>query len=82
MLTDDLGEVVLKPADTLAIVISDMDSGLMELFNQTKNDESMSEERVKTELDLTDCLDTFSSREVLDQVSHAIIREPDVICGQ
>ena len=69
MLMDDLGEVVLKPADTLGIVISDMDSGLMELFNQTNNDESMTEERVKTELDLTDCLDTFSTREILDQAN-------------
>ena len=69
LLVDELGEVVLKPADTLAIVIGDMDSALMEQFNQTRNDESMTEERVKTELDLTDCLDTFSSREILDQAN-------------
>ena len=66
---DDPREVVLKPADTLAIVIRDMDTSLLELFNMTKNDESMTEERVKTELDLTDCLDTFSSREILDQAN-------------
>merc|ERR1719443_488029 len=46
-----------------------MDTGLIELFNMTRNDESMTEERVKTELDLTDCLDTFSSREILDQAN-------------
>ena len=69
LLVDDLGEVVLKPADTLAIVIGDMDTGTMEAFNMIKNDESMTEERVKTELDLTDCLDTFSSREILDQAN-------------
>ena len=69
LLVDDLGEVVLKPADTLAIVIGDIDTGTMEAFNMIKNDESMTEERVKTELDLTDCLDTFSSREILDQAN-------------
>ena len=69
MLVDEMGELVLKPADTLAIVIEEMDNNIIERFNQTRSDASMSEERVKTELELSDCLDTFSCRENLDEAN-------------
>ena len=66
---DSQGEVILKPADTIAVVIEDLDKNLVEQMNKTVNDVSMESDRVKTELDLTDCLDAFSSREILDQAN-------------
>jgi len=64
---DSTGEIILKPADNLAVVIEDWDKNLLEQFNKTQNDISMDSVRVKPELDLTDCLDAFSSKEILDQ---------------
>ena len=66
-IVDELGEIVLKPADNIAVIIEDIDNNMMELFNMTKQDSSMQSERVKPELDITDCLDSFSCREILDQ---------------
>ena len=68
-LQDSAGEVVLKPADNLAVVFTHLDTNLLESINRTVHDASMSSERVKPELELTDCLDTFSSREILDEAN-------------
>ena len=68
-LQDAQGEVILKPADNLAVIVEDLDKNLIEQFNKTYQDISMESERVKPELDLTDCLDAFSSRELLDQAN-------------
>ena len=38
MLVDEIGELVLKPADTLAIVIEEMDNNIIERFNQTRSE--------------------------------------------
>ena len=42
---------------------------MVEEVNRTRQDPSMAVDRLKQELDLFDCLDAFSSREVLDQAN-------------
>lgn len=60
------GEILLKPGDNLAIRFPVLEKNTVEEVNRTRADVSMEQERLKPELDLLDCLDAFSSREVLD----------------
>eukprot|EP00090_Calanus_glacialis_P016194 TRINITY_DN25418_c0_g1_i1.p1 TRINITY_DN25418_c0_g1~~TRINITY_DN25418_c0_g1_i1.p1 ORF type:complete len:1021 (+),score=440.40 TRINITY_DN25418_c0_g1_i1:398-3064(+) len=63
------GELVLKPGDNFAIKFAEVEKNVVEEVNRTRQDPSMAVDRLKQELDLFDCLDAFSSREVLDQAN-------------
>jgi len=60
------GELILKPGDVLGIVFPEVEKNILEEINRTRQDASMETERLKEGLDLFDCLDAFSSREILD----------------
>jgi len=62
-------DLVLKPGDSIAIKFTELEKNVLEEVNRTRQDSSMEVERLKQELDLFDCLDAFSSREVLDQAN-------------
>jgi len=62
----EAGEVVLKPGDTLCLLLPSLEKNLIEELGRVEEHRSMREQRLKPTLDLTDCLDAFSSREVLD----------------
>merc|ERR1719450_1726274 len=65
----DGGDLLLKPGDNIAIKFAVVEKNVMEEINRARQDSSMEMERLKPELDLFDCLDAFSSREVLDQAN-------------
>jgi len=60
------GDLQLKPGDTLAVRFPQLEKNLVEEVNRLRHDPSMEEERLKPVLDLTDCLEAFSVKEVLD----------------
>ena len=76
------GDIQLKPGDTLAVkhdlYINDLylpdiqvrfpplEKNLVEEVNRFRHDPSMEEERLKPVLDLADCLEAFSTKEILD----------------
>ena len=66
---DSQGEIILKPGDNIAVKFQELEKNVVEEANRTKQDISMESERIKSELDLIDCLDAFSSREVLDEAN-------------
>ena len=63
------GEIVLKPGDNIAVSFQELEKNVVEEANRSRQDISMESERVKPELELIDCLDAFSSREVLDEAN-------------
>jgi len=65
----DGGDLLLKPGDNIAIKFPMVGQNVMDEVNRVRHDPSMEVERLKQELDLFDCLDAFSSREVLDQAN-------------
>jgi len=65
----DGGDLLLKPGDNIAIRFAVVEKNMMEEVNRARQDPSMDVERLKLELDLFDCLDAFSSREVLDHAN-------------
>jgi len=66
LVSQDTGELQLKPGDNLAIRFPALEKNVVESCNRSRTDASMDQERLKPQLHLTDCLDAFSSREVLD----------------
>ena len=68
-LADKEGEIILKPGDNIAVRFHELEKNVVEAANRARQDISMESERVKPELELTDCLDAFSSREVLDEAN-------------
>ena len=76
------GDIQLKPGDTLAVKhdpyignrylpdiqvrFPPLEKNLVEEVNRFRHDPSMEEERLKPVLDLADCLEAFSTKEILD----------------
>ena len=51
---------------TLQVRFPPLEKNLVEEVNRFRHDQSMEEERLKPVLDLTDCLEAFSTQEILD----------------
>ena len=66
---DSHPEIILKPGDNIAVRFQELEKNVVEEANRSRQDSSMEAERIKPELELTDCLDAFSSREVLDEAN-------------
>ena len=52
--------------DNLQVRFPPLEKNLVEEVNRLRHDPSMEEERLKPVLDLSDCLEAFSTKEILD----------------